>query len=77
MSVGLTPFGNAIVVGYEDDADGSMRVRIASSSHPGLHVHLDDEASKEKVRAAWGAGGHVFTTVSDDAFCVCPVEVTA
>jgi hypothetical protein len=76
MSVGLSPFGNAIIVGYVDEPDGSMRVRIAGN-RADLHTHVDDEASKERVRWAWDGGGHVFTTVEPDALCLCPpVDVT-
>ena len=76
MSISLSPFGNCIVTGYVEEPDGSMRVNIASTTHPGLHTHVDDEASKERLRWAWGGGGHVFTTVERDAMCQCPpVEV--
>lgn len=77
MSVNISPFGNACIVGYSEDPDGSMRVRIAGN-HADLHTHVDDEDAKERVRAAWGHGGHVFTSVPKDALCTCPApEVTS
>lgn len=71
MSVGL--MGNAIVTGLEVDSDGSLRVGIAGNA-ANLHTHVDDADSIDRLRKAWGGGGHVFTTVPRESLCTCGRE---
>lgn len=61
----------ALIVGVEDDADGSLRVYLYAR-WKGIHTHVDDEAAKDAARRAWNSGGHVVTRVPRTALCDCP-----
>lgn len=74
--LGLEPNGH-LVVGLEDDTDGSVRVYL-DHRWRGIHTHVKDAQAVERVRRAWASSyrsGHLFTTVPRDALCDCP-EVT-
>jgi len=62
-----------LIVGVEDDTDGSLRVYLDMRS-TGLHTHVDDESAKAEVRRAWSASymGHLTTQVPKEALCTCP-----
>lgn len=60
-----------LVVGIEDDPDGSLRVYLDMRSR-GIHTHVDDEDAKAEVRSAWAnAMSHITTRVPNDALRDC------
>ena len=61
-----------LIVGLEDDPDGSLRVYL-DARFRGIHTHVDNEEAKAEVRRAWsGAMSHITTRVPDSALCDCP-----
>lgn len=69
--LGLDPGNTRLIVGIEDDEDGSLRVYL-DRRWTNLHTHVADEEVKRQVRNSWGYQGHVFTDVPADALCDCP-----
>jgi hypothetical protein len=69
----LLPEGH-LIVGIEDDPDGSLRVYLDMRS-TGVHTHVADESAKAEVRNAWAASfmGHLTTRVPQKALCTCPL----
>jgi hypothetical protein len=74
MSFAALLTGNAcLIVGVEDDPDGSLRVYLGAR-WKGIHVHVDDETARAEIRRAWGdpLSAHVFTARPPaDALCQC------
>jgi len=68
----LFPDGH-LVVGLEDDADGSLRVYVDQRS-TGIHSHVADPDAKTRIRGAWSSSrmGHLTTQIPRDALCDCP-----
>jgi len=61
-----------LIVGIEDDTDGSLRVYVGAR-WKNIHTHVEDEGTKREVRNAWGgAHGHVVADIPADALCDCP-----
>jgi hypothetical protein len=56
-----------LVVGVEDDPDGSLRMYVGHR-FKGIYAIVDDPAEKEKLRSAWGSGGHLFTAIPETLF---------
>lgn len=71
MTYLMHPEGH-IIVGLQDDSDGSLRVYLDHRS-TGLHTHVDDEKAQAELRSAWGASfmGHLTTQVPATALCKC------
>lgn len=60
-----------LIVGIEDDPDGSLRVYVGAR-YTGIHTHVLDEEAKEDVRRAWPGWGHLFADIPAAALCDCP-----
>ena len=76
MSGDITPLltgGLSLLVGLEDDEDGSLRVYLGRR-WTGIHTHVADEDAKRELRRVWGQGrGHALvTTPPREALCDCP-----
>jgi hypothetical protein len=65
-----------LLVGLEDDADGSLRVYV-DARYLGIHTHVDDEAAKEEVRRGYASAHHVTAHIPRDSLCDCPPSVEA
>jgi hypothetical protein len=66
-------FGPAarLVVGLEDDPDGSLRVYVAPR-YSGIHSHVDDEEAKRTLRREWASVfGHLTADIPAHALCNC------
>lgn len=63
-----------LIVGLEDDPDGSLRVYLDHRA-TGIHTHVANEPAKAEVRSAWAGShmGHLTTRVPKDALCDCPL----
>jgi hypothetical protein len=61
-----------LIVGLEDDPDGSLRVYVDHRS-TGIHSHVIDPKAVEEIRNAWAAThmGHLTTRIPSDALCSC------
>ena len=66
-------FGERLIVGIEDDPDGSLRVYV-DARHTGIHTHIDDESAKEQVRNAWASSVHLTAPIPREALCDCEPE---
>jgi hypothetical protein len=59
--------GTTLVVGVEDDPDGSLRMYVGRRSK-GIYAIVDDPAEQDRLRSAWGSGGHLLTAIPETLF---------
>ena len=59
-----------LIVGLEDDADGSLRVYV-DARWTGIHTHVDDPEVKDKLRRSWGSSTHLTSVIPDSVLCDC------
>ena len=66
-----------LIVGLEDDDDGSLRVYVDHRS-TGIHSHVADHGAQAEIRDAWVGSyrGHLTTRIPREALCDCPPPTT-
>lgn len=62
-----------LIVGLEDDADGSLRVYVDMRS-TGIHTHVSDESAKDQYRRAFGSSRHLTSVIPSSVLCDCEAD---